>query len=186
MRENVVLVDEEDREIGITSKTDVHHQETSLHRGFSIYVFTPAQGKILIQRRNRSKVTWPGFWSNSCCGHPGQGESYLDAAARRVRKELGISIEAVEKMADYRYRFEYNHVAENEICPILVGLTNNEEIQPDSSEIEDAKWVSWSEYLRDMEQHGDIHSPWSREQVKILSQTPRFKEWLAKHHIELI
>lgn len=183
--EMVVLVDEDDREIGIVPKATVHHQETPLHRGFSIYIFALAHGKILVQRRNKKKVTWPGFWSNSCCGHPAENESYEEAAKRRVAQELNIDLQVIEKMADYRYRFEHNGIFENEVCPILVGLVKNEELQPDPAEIEDVRWQRWSEYLTDMEQNEDSYSPWSKEQVRILSKTPRFKEWLSGYDIKL-
>lgn len=184
-KEVVVLVDEDDKEIGIMPKAAVHHGQTPLHRGFSIYIFEPVHGNILVQQRNKKKVTWGGFWSNSCCGHPTQGESYQEAAKRRVVQELGIKVRAVEKIADYRYRFERNGIVENEVCPILVGLAKNEVLQPNPAEIEDVRWQRWSEYLKDMEQRRELHSPWSKEQVIILSQSPRFKDWISEHAIVL-
>ena len=65
----VVLVDEENRELGRALKSEVHHAATPLHRAFSLFLFD-RRGRTLVQRRALAKRTWPGIWSNSCCGHP--------------------------------------------------------------------------------------------------------------------
>lgn len=181
---NVVLVDEQDNTIGLMPQDVAHHLDTPLHRGFSLYVFHK-QGDLLLQQRAERKVTWGGFWSNSCCGHPREGESYLAAAARRFKEEVGIEVESIEKMVDYRYRFEYNGVAENEICPIIVGIVRNKEVRVNPVEIQNTRWTSWSDYLKEMKENGDTFSPWSKEQVKILSKNSRFRDWLSRHRIEL-
>lgn len=89
MEELIVLVDENDQPIGVMPKSLVHGPNTPLHRGFSVYVFRP-EGELLLQQRSFGKQTFPGVWSNSCCGHPGPGETPGQAAVRRARMELGL------------------------------------------------------------------------------------------------
>lgn len=182
--EMAVLVDENDQEVGVAPKATLHNGSTPLHRAFSLYIFDHA-GNVLVQQRKKEKKTWGGFWSNSCCGHPAPGESREEAAKRRSFQELGVVVEGIEKMADYRYRFEHNNVVENEICPIFVGMAQDSGVVPMPGEIEAFRWISWSQFLQDMKEREIEYSPWSKEQVSILSKSPQFQEWLRKHSIQL-
>ncbi|NOT47595.1 MAG: carotenoid biosynthesis protein, partial [Acidobacteria bacterium] len=66
--EMVVLVDEENVPLGTARKSETHNHDTQLHRAFSVFLFND-NGELLMQRRAFGKLTWPGVWSNSCCGH---------------------------------------------------------------------------------------------------------------------
>jgi isopentenyl-diphosphate delta-isomerase len=81
------VVDEADTVVGHASKWAVHRFEGAtptgtLHRAFSVFLFD-ASGRLLLQRRADSKITFPGVWTNTCCSHPLSGFSptELDAAA---------------------------------------------------------------------------------------------------------
>ena len=64
MKEEVVLVDENNNPVGAMPKSAVHGKDTPLHRGFSVFLFNK-KGELLLQQRALSKITWPGIWSNS-------------------------------------------------------------------------------------------------------------------------
>ena len=173
--ELVVLVDEEDRMIGTMPKALVHGAETPLHRAFSSFIFRMSDRKLLLQQRSHVKKTWPLVWSNSCCGHPGVGESREDAARRRLRDELGLEVARLELVAPYRYCFTRDGVMENEICPIVVGLVDREPVlNPD--EVEAVRWVDWAEFVRETREHPDHYSEWCVEEVAILEGNSRFRE----------
>lgn len=164
--EYVVLVDEADREIGIELKKRVHTHDTPLHRAFSLFLFTHG-GELLLQQRSGLKTTWPLVWSNSCCGHPMPEESYESAVIRRVRYELGITLSAVFKVSDYRYCFSRDGVMENEVCPIYAGFYDGS-VRPDKGEIEDIRWIRWSDWLREIRNYPDRYTPWCVEETRIL------------------
>ena len=88
MEEKIILVDENDKEIGSDEKLNVH-KEGKLHRAFSIFVFN-SKGELLIQKRAKNKYHSGGLWSNSCCSHPRIGESIEEAVHRRLKEEVGI------------------------------------------------------------------------------------------------
>ena len=138
-----------------------------------------------MQQRSDSKRAWGGFWSNSCCGHPGLGEGREEAAKRRPKQELGIDVGNIAEIEPYRYRFEHNNVVENEICPIFAGTTDDV-VSPAKSEVKSFKWLSWSDLLNDMKENKALYSPWSQEQVAILCKSKNFKNWLGKNAIHLL
>jgi len=41
-----------------------------LHRAFSVFLFHPETGKLLLQKRADEKITFPKMWTNTCCSHP--------------------------------------------------------------------------------------------------------------------
>jgi isopentenyl-diphosphate delta-isomerase len=142
--ELIVLLDETGRPIGTAPKLASHHQHTPLHAAFSSYVFD-ASGRFLLTRRALSKKTWPGVWTNSCCGHPAPGEDPVAAVCRRLRQELGLIVRAeeiVELLPDFRYRAELSGIVENEVCPVF-GVRVHAEPVPNPDEVEEYRWVDW-------------------------------------------
>jgi isopentenyl-diphosphate delta-isomerase len=118
--EPLILVDEDDREIGFIDKASAHVGQGVLHRAFSLFVFNP-QGELLLQQRAPGKRLWPGFWSNTCCSHPRRGETLDKAIHRRLNEELGLQCPL-----QYLFKFEYQaqfdaEGAEHELCWVYAG-----------------------------------------------------------------
>jgi isopentenyl-diphosphate delta-isomerase len=177
-QEAVVLVDEHNQVVGTMPKATVHGRETPLHRGFSSFIFRSSDRRLLLQQRSASKRTWPLVWSNSCCGHPGLGESNIEAARRRLKAELGLDPTMLEEVAPYRYCFSRDGIMENEICPILIGLVESEPvINPD--EVQAVRWTKWSAFLDEIECVPERYSDWCVEQAGILQGLPRLREMIA-------
>ena len=167
--EMVVLVDEKDKPIGKMDKYEVHSKDTPLHRGFSMFVFDD-DGKLLVQRRAMGKKTWPGTWSNSCCGHPMPGEAYEEAVKRRVKYELGIELLDLKKVSDYRYKFERGGVVENEICPVYMGKVDGV-VRPNPEEVMEVAWLTWDEFNQELADNpGDMWSEWCREEAELVAE----------------
>lgn len=88
MEEQLILVDEKDKEVGFLDKLSVH-QMGLLHRAFSVFVFN-SKGEFLLQQRADGKYHSPGLWSNTCCSHPNKYETLQDAIERRLQEEMGL------------------------------------------------------------------------------------------------
>ncbi len=156
--ERLVLVDEEDNVLGYETRGRCHHGDGLLHRGFSVYLFDERR-KLLIQKRSARKDLWPGYWSNSCCSHPRPGESYEDAARRRVREELGLVL-PLKFLFRFRYQARYDSTgSENELCSVFVGeYRDSPEIDPE--EIEAWKCLDVKGIDVGMKEAPALYTPW--------------------------
>jgi isopentenyl-diphosphate delta-isomerase len=170
--EQVVLLDEAGRAVGVADKRTVHHRDTPLHLAFSCYVFDGA-GSLLLTRRATDKPTWPGVWTNSVCGHPGPGEDLAEAVRRRASQELGVEVDDVRLLLPaFRYRAVMpDGVVENEMCPVFVATTGDE-VRADPSEVESFEWVDWEAFRAAVLAGERDVSPWCVEQVQALPDDP--------------
>ena len=102
LKEECILVDENDRVIGSESKKNCHLNSNiragMLHRAFSVFLFN-TKGELLLQQRATAKITFPECFTNTCCSHPLYHPSELEeegnvgvrrAAQRKLNHELGI------------------------------------------------------------------------------------------------
>lgn len=166
--ELVVLVDEQNNQIGTAPKQSVHTSDTPLHRAFSLFAFN-SLGQLLLTKRASTKKTFAGVWTNTVCGHPGPNESEADAARRRLSQELGLEVENIIPVAPYRYRYaDKNGIVENEICPIFIAHTE-ENPKNNPSEIDEWKWMDWEEFLAEIKNNPDPYSPWCKEEAQLVS-----------------
>ena len=172
MPELVVLLDEDGAPIGSADKATVHSTETPLHLAFSCHIFDPT-GRILVTRRALTKLTWPGVWTNSFCGHPGPGEAIPDAVHRRASHELGITLDTLEPaLPDFRYRaVDASGVVEHEICPVY-RATTSATLAARPSEVMDTLWVDPDALMKSIELTPWAFSPWLTLQLPALLGAP--------------
>lgn len=130
--EQVVLVNEQDQEIGLMEKMEAH-EKALLHRAFSVFVFNEA-GELLLQQRAFEKYHSGGLWTNTCCSHPRPNETVLDAANRRLMEEMGFQT-PLKKVFDFIYQAEFsNGLTEHEFDHVFIGHYEGT-IVPDSHEV---------------------------------------------------
>jgi isopentenyl-diphosphate delta-isomerase len=167
--EMVVLLDNAGNTIGVTEKATVHTTSTALHLAFSCHVFD-AEGRVLVTRRAITKLTWPGVWTNSFCGHPAPDESVEDAIARRASLELGISVESLELvLPDFRYRaVDASGIVENEICPVYRAVTRDV-VAGNPAEVSEWEWVTPSSLVAAASAAPYAFSPWLVWQLEQLT-----------------
>lgn len=155
--EQLILVDENDRELGTEEKLKTH-REGKLHRAFSIFVFDD-RGRLLLQKRASTKYHSGGLWSNTCCGHPRPGESTLSAAHRRLGEEMNFACE-LRSFFTFHYRATLeNELIENEYDHVFIGRFNGAPV-PAEEEVEDWKWISLPDLKKSLGERPGAYSYW--------------------------
>ena len=156
--EKLILVNEKDEVIGFEEKVKCHLNKGILHRAFTTFLLN-SKGKVLIQKRSKSKMLWPLCWETSCSSHPRENETYEESGQRRLKEELGI--DTVLKIADkFTYHSFYKDVgAEHEICATLIGKYDHE-IDFNTDEIADVKWIEIDELKEKLNKNSKDYAPW--------------------------
>ncbi len=153
----VLVVDEKDRPKGEMDKMEAHRKGV-LHRAFSVLLFD-GQGRLLLQQRASGKYHSGGLWSNTCCSHPLPGESVEEAAARRLREEMGIDA-PLDKLFSTRYFLEVgNGMIEHELNHVLFGISDQEP-DPDSEEAMDRHSVTREEVDQELQSCPERFTEW--------------------------
>lgn len=157
MAEHVILVDENDVELGLMEKLEAHRQAL-LHRAFSVLIFNE-NGEMMIHRRALEKYHSGGLWTNACCSHPRHGETVIEAGHRRLQEEMGFDTD-LEKVMEFTYKAELDGgLTEHEYDHVLVGsfdaLPN-----PNPEEVCDWKWISIVDLQKDIKQQPELYTEW--------------------------
>lgn len=195
LKDECILVDEKDAIVGHDSKYNSHRFVASqphglLHRAFSVFLFDGA-GRLLLQQRAASKVTFPRVWTNTCCSHqlygysPSEVDSDKDiatgrvpgakaAAVRKLHQELGIARGRVSAQ-DFTFLTRLHYCAldsgtwgpaaewgEHEVDYILLAQADVD-LAPNPDEVMATQYVTREE-LREMMLPGSglLWSPWFR------------------------
>ncbi|MBS3145193.1 isopentenyl-diphosphate Delta-isomerase [Candidatus Woesearchaeota archaeon] len=157
MVQQVILVDEHNRKIGVEEKIKAH-KEGKLHRAFSIFIFNSNE-ELLIQQRAKTKYHSGGLWSNTVCSHPKPNETYLQATHRRLKEEMGFDCK-LKKLFCFIYNTGFqNGLIENEYDCVFIGKFDGKP-KPNHKEIMNYKWISIKELKKDITSHPAKYSIW--------------------------
>ena len=159
MEERVVLVDENDVEVGTLEKQRAH-AEGRLHRALSVFVLN-ARGEMLLQRRAAGKYHSGGLWTNACCSHPRPGEPVDVAARRRLREEMGIDA-AMEPAFAFTYRADVGPgLVEHEFDHVFLARYDGDPA-PSLDEVDGWRWAPVAGLAREVEEHPEAFTAWFR------------------------
>ena len=166
-KEFVVLVDENDNEIGLAPKLNAH-RSGELHRAFSVMLID-ARNRLLLQRRAFAKYHSGGRWANTCCGHPRDGESVIEAAERRLTEEMGIAC-GLTPAGSFIYRADVGSgLVEHELDHLLIGRFDGDPL-PAKSEVVEWRWTSLEDVRRDLAEHPEIYTAWFPDALTALER----------------
>jgi isopentenyl-diphosphate delta-isomerase len=155
--EFVILVDEHDNTIGKMEKQKAH-VEGVLHRAFSIFIFN-SKKELLLQKRASTKYHCGGMWTNTCCSHPRENESVLDAANRRLQEEMGMH-SLLKPIFTFVYKAEFaNGLTEHEFDHVFFG-ESNEMPSINIEEVEDFRFVGIEELQNEIKETPQNFTPW--------------------------
>ncbi|MFC1731553.1 isopentenyl-diphosphate Delta-isomerase [candidate division KSB1 bacterium] len=157
--ENVILVDQNDHEIGLMEKMEAH-RKGALHRAFSIFVFNN-MGQLMMQQRAFAKYHSPGLWTNTCCSHPRKNETLEEAAHRRLKEEMGFDSD-IKKVFDFTYHADVGQgLTEHEFDHVFIGHFEGDP-RINKNEVADWKWMSIDEISNDLKNNPEKYTVWFR------------------------
>ena len=184
MEDQLILVDEQDRETGSCGKMEAH-EKGLLHRAFSIFLFRKAlldnpdgtrtfHTQLLIQQRAEGKYHSAGLWANSCCSHPRAGESFEEATARRLPEETGYTVSdlesaegdgQLEEKGAFLYKADFdNGLTEHEFDHVFVGWLKNDRLDkepvPAPEEAAQMMFVDVEEIMNDVLKNPGKYAAW--------------------------
>ena len=172
--ENVILVNENDEQIGLMPKLEAH-EKAVLHRAFSVFVLN-SQNEIMLQQRAQQKYHSPLLWTNTCCSHQRDGETNIQAGSRRLFEEMGFET-ALKELFHFTYKAPFdNGLTEHELDHVMIGYYSGEPII-NKEEVENWKWMSIEDVQNDIQLHPEIYTVW----FKIIFD--QFYHFLEEHKI---
>lgn len=171
--EQVILVDENDQQIGLMEKMAAHEQAI-LHRAFSVFIFN-SEGKMLLQQRAFSKYHSGGLWTNACCSHPRDEETAIAAATRRLQEEMGFNT-PITPAFQFTYKAAFdNGLTEHEYDHVFVGKYDGT-IHLNNAEVESFNHVFIEEIEADILQHPNNYTEWFKIAL------PKVKTWVQQNN----
>jgi len=155
--ELVILVNENDEQIGLMPKMEAH-EKAVLHRAFSVFVFNN-KNQLMLQQRAANKYHSPLLWTNTCCSHQRDGESNLEAGVRRLKEEMGFVCDLEEKTSFiYKAPFD-NGLTEHELDHVMVGYYDRDP-KINREEVESFKYMTVEEVKEDISLKPEIYTEW--------------------------
>jgi isopentenyl-diphosphate delta-isomerase len=189
MGEMCIVVDKNDNALKSETKKNCHLMENIktglLHRAFSVFIFNP-EGKLLLQQRASEKITFPEYFTNTCCSHPLFTQEELEgelgakhAAIRKLEQELGITdadINGLQFLTKIHYEAPSDDIwGEHEIDYIFI-YQGNVTCKENPNEVKSLKYVTKEELkdmMRDKEKLGIKITPW----FDLIAENFLFKWW---------
>lgn len=155
-RNQVVLVDIFDNEIGIMEKM-IAHKTPNLHRAFSVFLYN--ENKMLIQKRASHKYHSPDKWANACCSHPQTKENIKDSAIKRMQEELNITCD-IDELFSFIYISKYNdNLYEYELDHVFLGKYDGDLVL-NEEEASEFKWIDVNELAIDLVKSPEKYATW--------------------------
>lgn len=133
------------------------HAEGIRHRTSHVWVVRRREGQwqVLLQKRCRTKDSWPGCYDVSSAGHIGAGESYIPSALRELEEELGIAAAAEDLIfcGDREIRADgffggrpFHDRQYSRVFAICLDLEETD-FRPQEEEIESVRWFGLDECI---------------------------------------
>ena len=182
MGEQCIVTTTDDEAVRPGSKKECHLMTNIntglLHRAFSVFLFD-RNNRLMLQQRSEEKITFPGYFTNTCCSHPLYTADEMDgvdgakvAVQRKLQHELGIDksqvpLDRIEFVTRIHYLAPSDSTwGEHEIDYIfIVKLEVDLVFEPNRNEVKSTRFVTKDELklLFDTADEKNIKlTPWFR------------------------
>jgi isopentenyl-diphosphate delta-isomerase len=157
IEEQVILVNDQDDQIGLMPKMEAHKKGV-LHRAFSVFIFN-SKNELMLQQRAAHKYHSPLLWTNTCCSHQRDGETNIEAGTRRLSEEMGFTT-ALKEVTSFIYKAPFdNGLTEHEFDHVMTGFYEMDPVI-NKEEVEAWKWMPVEAVKSDIESNPEIYTAW--------------------------
>lgn len=175
MQGKVILVNENDNQIGLEEKIKAH-EEGRLHRAISVYIFN-SKGQLMMQQRSKNVYHSGLLWSNTCCTNCYEGESTEYSAHRSLKGEMGFDCSLKEEFSTIYKADVGNNMTEHEFLHVFFGRYDGDP-KINKDEVADWKWMDFDALVTDSEMHSEIYTKWLL--ILLEKELPKFvKDYLS-------
>lgn len=123
------------------------HKNGWYHNTIHLWIYN-LEGEILLQQRSHKKAIHALLWDVSVAGHIDAGESFIEAALRETKEEIGLELEArnLDKIGVFLHESTYGNgtIEDNEFHQVYIANVNIniEALIPQEDEVEALKLVT--------------------------------------------
>ncbi len=152
------IVDQNAQPIGLTIDRDTAHAEGIRHRTSHVWILRRRGGcvEILLQKRSKTKDSFPGCYDISSAGHIPAGMDFVPSALRELKEELGLDAQPAELHYCGQRRF-FNHkifhdrpFLDNQISNVYVLWKDvrPEDLTLQECEVESVRWMDFFDCMK--------------------------------------
>lgn len=170
------LVDNENKPVGRATRRRCH-EEGLLHRSSNVFLFRTRQRigrlrgevEVLLQKRSAGKQVGGGLWDVSTTEHVSAGENYVQATARGLSEELGISVNGDQDLVQIRQAYlSMQHYKEAGVLDNMFVCTfamvydeyTHGSIRFDETEVESVEWWPVSTLVKKAKSNKEVFTRW--------------------------
>ncbi len=152
MKAKVIIVDENDVEIGLAERDQ--WEIGAIHRVSALWL-TNSKGEVLLAKRALVKRHQPGKWGPAAAGTIEEGETYDSNIVKEAEEEIGVTLSLEQlrkgpkilKGPDDNRRFIQWYIGTAEVAL--------EDLKLQDDEVSEARWVPLPELLSWMKERPD-------------------------------
>lgn len=168
------ILDENGNKTGEIKSYEEAHAKGLIHRSVHVWIIN-LQGQILIQKREKNRQAYPGYWDISAAGHISSGDDSLLSAQKETTEELGLDIPADE----FKYLFTLRDhevlnngtFVSNEFQDVYLVKKDIKisDLKIQTEEVEAVKFVDRTEFERMINGEGEKVVPHREEYKRLLN-----------------
>jgi len=130
---------------------------------------TNSLGEILLAKRHHTKIHYPGKWGPSVAGTVDKGETYKENIIKEAEEELGLKNIKPKIGLKTKTDNKYHHFSQSYILNIDKKI---DEFKIQENEVEEIKWFSVKELIKQLQQHSEEFLPRMKKYFELFLSHP--------------
>ena len=153
MDSKVIIVDENDKEIGLKERGLLEYED--IYRISGLWL-SNSKGEVLLAQRNFSKKHNAGMWGPAVSGTVEEGETYESNIYKESDEEIGLT--------DCKYKLGPKIYMDDGVQKFFVQWfvceqdRDVDEFDIQADEVEQIKWIPRSQLVKDVEENPDNYA----------------------------